>query len=457
MQLFVPCTGCGNQVPTQEFQDGIPGPQTLTCEACGQEFLWDSGTSWGSGTTEDGNEVTEFSMTDMPEIPRTHANIERTDLDSVAIEAPKTTVDMVEESIQPAFKLELELDESEQPEESEERVEPGFTEAMNSEQPSGLDWSILGPDSKRRRPQEVSAIRKILPPILGGLAAFPIATLIMWYGFGKDIGSTGPTVAEYLPWVVPEKLRNTPWQFGRRASSDDSSFNNTSPRSNFRPPRSFPSLNRESSVVDSPEKNAENVETSKTDSQPDTEPSKSNEPPVPKPSISETISKLRAFQKEWNNTPKSERTKMVGAYYSEMIHLSEQSAELKGRSATVWRKELESISREILSHPNIPLAIQLGAIGALPGVVAARPDDFVATVITISNDNESTPNASWLLQEKWSSGTADIPIEIRPGAWRAGVATLPATCLVLGKLATNEGSETNSSAVVLIVHALLPE
>ena len=198
--------------------------------------------------------------------------------------------------------------------------------------------------------------------------------------------------------------------------------------------------------------------------QPDDDKPLKNEPTIAKPSLSETIAKLRTLQKEWNDTPKSDQAKMVGEYFSIVRQLSEQAAELKGRSASVWRKELESISREILSHSNIPRAIQLGAMGKLPGVPTTRPDDFFATVITIGDVNEPTSNASWILQEKWSSGAGEIPIEILPGAWRAGAATLPATCLALGQLVAIEASETDSStgeaiqaSVILKVHSLLPK
>ena len=62
---------------------------------------------------------------------------------------------------------------------------------------------------RRMQRKEPSFLKKVVPPILGGLAAFPIATAIMWYGLGKDIGSTAPFVAKYVPWIVPAKLRGT--------------------------------------------------------------------------------------------------------------------------------------------------------------------------------------------------------------------------------------------------------
>jgi hypothetical protein len=69
-----------------------------------------------------------------------------------------------------------------------------------------LDWQRMASRSRpRRRPS--SLLSQILPPILGGLSALPIALAILWYGFGRDIGNAGPTVAKFAPWIVPEPLR----------------------------------------------------------------------------------------------------------------------------------------------------------------------------------------------------------------------------------------------------------
>ena len=156
MQQFVLCDGCGNQVPTPEILEGQPTPHFLNCDVCGNEVYWD------------------FESTD---------ESESLILDSIAENGRAITAEHENEN-----------------------------EAIVGSQ-STPDWSLLGPAIPLRRPREVSAIRKIVPPVLGGLAAFPIATLIMWYGFGKDIGSTGPTVAEYVPWIVPQKLRATPGEY----------------------------------------------------------------------------------------------------------------------------------------------------------------------------------------------------------------------------------------------------
>lgn len=75
---------------------------------------------------------------------------------------------------------------------------------------AGLDWNAVPVASRPRRPER-SWLMKILPPILGGLTAIPIAIAILWYGFGKDIGGAGPKVARFAPWIVPKHLRGRPY------------------------------------------------------------------------------------------------------------------------------------------------------------------------------------------------------------------------------------------------------
>jgi hypothetical protein len=75
---------------------------------------------------------------------------------------------------------------------------------------AGLDWNAVPVASRPRRPER-SWLMKILPPVLGGLTAIPIAIAILWYGFGKDIGGAGPQVARFAPWIVPKHLRGRPY------------------------------------------------------------------------------------------------------------------------------------------------------------------------------------------------------------------------------------------------------
>jgi len=84
---------------------------------------------------------------------------------------------------------------------------------------------IPEPSGARPKPPAVSPLRRLLPPILGGLTAFPIAIAILWYGFGKDIGNAGPTVARYIPWLVPEHLRGSArWRYNPKTDSKQKEF-----------------------------------------------------------------------------------------------------------------------------------------------------------------------------------------------------------------------------------------
>jgi hypothetical protein len=64
-----------------------------------------------------------------------------------------------------------------------------------------------------------------MPPVLGGLTSIPIAIGILWYGFGKDIGNAGPTIARYIPWLVPEHLRGSArWRYDPKTDSKQKQF-----------------------------------------------------------------------------------------------------------------------------------------------------------------------------------------------------------------------------------------
>ena len=49
----------------------------------------------------------------------------------------------------------------------------------------------------------------IIQVVLGGAAAIPVTLLLLWHVVGKDVMNAGPTVAQYAPWIVPKKFRNS--------------------------------------------------------------------------------------------------------------------------------------------------------------------------------------------------------------------------------------------------------
>jgi hypothetical protein len=339
--------------------------------------------------------------------------------------------------------------------------------AASLDSSSSVDWSVLGPTIPRRRPKEASEIRKIIPPILGGLAAFPIATLILWYGFGKDIGTTGPTVAKYVPWIVPEKFRSMPFD-----TSPPGLASGRTQRSTPSTGSTLPTLNREETTA--PTNDGSNVPppTIAEDKRivepgkPTTSPELKAEPirgtAVAK--IPETLQALKSLQKEMENAPDNKaKMKVLVAIDAKLKELSKQSSELTGPSASIWNKQLETISRKILADSVIPGAIKKIANKARVEIPASKSGDFVATVIAVSDANVPSQDDKWLLQETWESDTTAIPVEVLPGAWRPGSSALPATCLVLGRLLPREDSDANATDattdddLVLKVHLLVPK
>ena len=97
-----------------------------------------------------------------------------------------------------------------------------ITEPKASDKPLG--WTPE-PTQARTKPPAPSILRRLLPPVLGGLTSIPIAIGILWYGFGKDIGNAGPTIARYIPWLVPEHLRGSArWRYNPKTDSKQKQF-----------------------------------------------------------------------------------------------------------------------------------------------------------------------------------------------------------------------------------------
>lgn len=74
--------------------------------------------------------------------------------------------------------------------------------------PGSKATSTIRPSSRARKPKG-SPVKSVLSIVIGGLMAFPIAQLILWYLPGdlkRDFGA-GPIVAQYVPAIVPAKFR----------------------------------------------------------------------------------------------------------------------------------------------------------------------------------------------------------------------------------------------------------
>ncbi|GIW98498.1 MAG: hypothetical protein KatS3mg111_1831 [Pirellulaceae bacterium] len=85
---------------------------------------------------------------------------------------------------------------------------PVASQARDANDQTDLSWATAGARSARARTKQQSPIAawwSIVQVVLGGVAAVPIALLLLWYVFDRDVMDAGRTVARYLPWIVPEK------------------------------------------------------------------------------------------------------------------------------------------------------------------------------------------------------------------------------------------------------------
>ena len=517
MQMSFPCK-CGKQIQIPERSSEEQTNAFFQCDECGMQYPLqrDDSESQGAPATE--------SSTEMEALPPS---------DSQADNSRVTTPEL-------ELELELEVDEEDYgasadmgagaeieaqalpheslpgeslPWESADRDE---NEPVSAVAPYEFEpnWNVLNAATAKRPRQETSFLRKVVPPVLGGLAALPIATAIMWYGFGRDIGTTGHYVSQYVPWIVPQKLRANRWETwdepivqkqpakprskreafpslnrnedtsrppvvaerpGFAAEDNENNNNNDAnsavsstdllalPSSNKLP--SLPSSNK-LDKLDNLDKLDKLESSNKMDNKSDNTSSESPRSVQSLESItsgiSESIRMLRMLQNELYEAPKDKKIALIGDYYRTAKKLSEQSASLRGRSASIWRKELENIAREILKDNNSRTVMQYGPIGKLPGINASLENEFIVTVLTVGKRDEPDSNNLWTLNEPWILGEQKVSVQMLPGAWRLGSATVPTTCLVFGRLIAFGSSNAASSTVergtlTLQVHAALPE
>lgn len=310
-------------------------------------------------------------------------------------------------------------------------------------------WELINAAARPRpKRREVSPIRKIVPPILGGLAAFPIATLIMWYGFGKDIGSAGPTVARYAPWIVPQHLRGKGQRFSTAPSKPAASPNesNSSKGSGSTPRRNgtFGELGSNNngssnnskpapaaSSSKSPQSSAVNKVSEPNEAKPLTatkEPQTDSDPTVPEvdtaiastdrdnsemPKLSESLANktpstpaetidpepdnalipkaiqtIRDLKAGWSALEKSsqqEKQAAVETLFTASRTIAEASSELRGRSGKVWRKEIDKSGKEILATPIFQKAIDMCSTGLIKGITPPKKGEFATFIANVAS------------------------------------------------------------------------
>ena len=425
MQPFLNCPHCSEPVRFEFSDEETQLVQSVHCQNCGATVRF--------------NELQNSEDAENREEPENREDPARQDPESTELEP------LSEFGSSDGMELELELE----PEPALEALEPADR---------SVPWATLNQATLRPKRKEVSIFRKVVPPILGGLAAFPIATAIMWYGLGKDLGSTGPLVAKYVPAIVPKHLRTgriaSPEPIRRKPASPPAIATNLPKLSNnpntpavdtaanpSTPQPQEPPLVREETVLQKP------VVLDRASS----EESQVTKPASP--SLSKQIAALRSLQQDLYSAPKTEKGPMIAKYYGIAISLAQQTESLSGPPAKVWRKELETLSREILNDKNCKTVMQFGPLGKIPGVEPAKVGDYVVTVLDVSDVDAPQADSDWQLSNPWTRGKARIPVVMKPGAWRQGAAIPPTTCLVFGKLVSGELEES----LQLHVFAALPQ
>jgi hypothetical protein len=149
------------------------------------------------------------------------------------------------------------------------------------------------PDFDRRpRRKTKSPLKSILPVVLGGVAAGPIALLILWHILGKDVGNLGPKIANYVPWIVPKKFHpfvsTIPKRVPLPGESGFRDFTNESPVPKRAPTQPANQDDQTTVPGQSETTEANNGSIGKTDSMLPSQPSAGEESDPVRPTLQET-------------------------------------------------------------------------------------------------------------------------------------------------------------------------
>jgi hypothetical protein len=256
---------------------------------------------------------------------------------------------------------------------------------------------------------EPSFLRKVLPPFLGGLAAFPIATAIMWYGLGKDIGSTGQYVSKYVPWIVPSKLRGGAFSSDGKFGGGRASVARAQPNIPSREaltPEQKPEADPKPALAETPP--SVRTPPSNNVSESDAPPANRTLPKLERansvekvdkkesagPSIRTTLQQIADLQADWSNTPKDREKQLekLSSFYSACVQLASQTGELRGNAIRAWQKDLDQFSTSVLSSPTFSKAIELCSQGKVPSIPAPSLGDSVILIETLIIDKEIAGN-----------------------------------------------------------------
>lgn len=209
---FVPCPGCQKMalLPT-----GTSRLATIQCPSCEEQFVIDealersfpqftvlSDPGWGENGADAAQPTEEALGLTIPESPVVQGEIAE----------PQETSRFTSSG------LELE---SSYEDDAEVLELKSLDEVDSKTRKPKVNWTHVTPHShegyEKLKRETKSPIWSVAQVVLGGLAAIPISLLLIWHLVGTDIAGAGPWVAQYAPWIVPEKFR--PYENSAPASS----------------------------------------------------------------------------------------------------------------------------------------------------------------------------------------------------------------------------------------------
>ncbi|MFN8738681.1 MAG: hypothetical protein ACK5YR_02065 [Pirellula sp.] len=263
--------------------------------------------------------------------------------------------------------------------------------------------------SERPSRKEKSAIQKFLPPVLGGLAALPLATAILWYGFGKDIGGIGPAVAQYIPWIVPQKLRGSGFRSDGTFGSIDSAYDvgpvptissRQLPSDGFK--SNLPSLGADSNKSSLDPTNVRDGSVEKTDSD--------VSQAVEIAELSESIQDLMAIKEKWSSIPRERdaQLKAVSDFYGYLCEIAKWSDSQDDDVTQYWHQQRDSIANMILEDPKFSALVKRCAAGEIAGAVSLDTNSHIVTVIPSGfefTDNAKAGSVPQLTLESMIAGS----------------------------------------------------
>jgi len=317
------------------------------------------------------------------------------------------------------------------PENHEETLQPSVSREDAPDQNSTVrqSFKVRDPADRPARKQK-SIYQKVIPPLLGGLAAFPLATAILWYGFGRDIGGLGPSVARYVPWIVPRALRGSSFRAdgtfgGSNPHSDRPSpiRNSTAPSSSEGVKSSLPSIgssrskattnanNKVSNTAVSPPTDFNNESPSEAPlvSTPATAELKSSssaspppdskaelesnanpvQPPKATKDLAQWVERLEELQAQWATIPREREAqlKAVADFYQCLCKIAESIDVNESAISEYWHQQRGNIGKTILQDAKFSALVKRSATGEIPNQILLKAGAYGATILAVKSSH----------------------------------------------------------------------